>query len=131
MKRFLAVVAFLALGACSTITSLTSPVSVVKAQQTIDLVVATHKTTLQAEVIYLLQPPCGLKASPAPPLCASYAVGLQWKAIDDKVDRAVADAQAKINALGTDPTVLNAAIAAAQLAMSELSNFSAANGAKK
>lgn len=129
MRKILAVLALLALGACSTFQTATVPT--VKAQQVVDLAQSVYKADLRAENIYLAQPPCGLAKSPQPPLCASYAVGLQWKAIDEKLKMAIADTQAKINTLGTDPKVLDAAVAALQLVLTELDNFTTVHGVKK
>lgn len=124
MKRSIAVAAIaLCLSACNPASVATTTVPTVKAQQAVDLAVAAYKVDLDAENIYLRLAPCGLAASPPPPLCASYAVGVKWKAIDVKVRAAIADTQAKINTLGTDPTVINAAVAAMQLAVAELDNF--------
>ena len=108
-------------GACSTFQNTTVPT--VKAQQAVDLAVSAYKVDLDAENIYLKQPPCGLAGSPPAPLCASYAVGVQWKAADEKVKKAITDTQTAINTVGTNPKVLDAAVAAMQLVLSELNNF--------
>lgn len=121
MRRILVVLCLLALGACSTFQTATVPT--VKAQQLVDFATSTYKTSLRAENIYLRQAPCGLANSPKPPLCASYAVGVKWKAIDEKLKAAITDTQAKIDKLGTDPKVIDAAVAGIQLVLSELDNF--------
>jgi hypothetical protein len=130
MKRYLAILCLLALGACSTIQTATAPVPTVKAQQALDLLQATHKTVLQAEVIYILQPACGLKGSPPAPACASYAVGLKMKALDATATKAIAEAQKTVSTLGATPAAIDAAIAGAQLAVTEFQNFTNSYGAK-
>jgi hypothetical protein len=122
MRKLFAIFALLALGACSTFASTT--VSTVKVQQGIDFAVAAYKADLRAEIMYLRQPPCGLANSPKPPLCASYAVGIKWKALDAKLKGAITDAQTKLDAVGTDPKVIDAAMAAIQLVLIEIENFS-------
>lgn len=124
MKR-IAFLALLALGACS---SLSTTVSTVKAQQAVDLAVAAYKVDLDAENIYLAQAPCGPKN--LPPLCASYAVGVLWKAADQKVKAAIIDTQVKIDALGSDPKVIDAAVADMQLALAQLNTFTVTYKAK-
>jgi hypothetical protein len=110
----------LALCACSPVQLATTPVPTVKAQQTLDLLQATHKAVLRGEVIYINQPGCGLPASPPPPLCASLVVGRKMKQLDDTATKALAEAQATIDTLGSSPAAITAAIAAANLAVTEL-----------
>lgn len=119
------------LGACGVAQIASTPVSTVKAQQAIDLSQSIHKATVQAEVIYLKQPGCGLPASPPAPLCASYAVGLRMKSLDDTATKAIADAQKTIDAAGPNPAAIDAAVAAANFAVTQFQNFTAAYGAKK
>lgn len=123
MKRYLAVLALLALGACSTLQ--TTTVSTVKAQQTIDLAVAAYKADLRAEIIYLRLPPCGITGSPPKPLCASYAVAAKWKALDTKLHNAITTAQVRLDAVGTDPKVIDAAVAAIEVVLAEIETFTA------
>lgn len=123
MRKLLAVLALLALGACATFSTATVPT--VKAQQAIDLAVAAYKADLRAENIYLRQPACGRPTSPPPPLCASYAVGAKWKALDEKLKAAIMKAQTAIDVLGTNPTVVAAAVTGMQLALDELAAFTA------
>lgn len=128
MKRFIAILCLLALGACSTFQTATVPT--VKAQQAVDFATAAYKADLRAEVIYLSQPACGLPRSPPAPLCASYAVGTQWKAIDTRLKAAIILAQAKIDTLGADPKAIDAALGAIQLVLVELETFTSSNGVK-
>jgi hypothetical protein len=128
MQKYLALLCLLVLGACSTFQA--STVSTVKAQQAVDFAQAAYKAGLRAELLYLNQKPCGLTGSSPPPFCASYAVGVKWKALDEKLKKAIVDLQDKINTLGTDPKVLDAAVAAVQFALAELESFSASNGVK-
>jgi hypothetical protein len=121
MRKYLVLVALLVLGACSTLQ--TTTVSTVKAQQLVDVAVAVYKADLRAETLYLRQPACGLPASPPPPLCASYAVGVKWKALDEKLKSAIQKTQTTIDTLGSNPTAVSAAVAALQLALDELAAF--------
>lgn len=115
--------AALSIGGCSALQTATGPVSTVKAQQAVDLLQTTHKTVLRAELIYLMQPACGRAGSPAPPLCASYAVGQQMQRLDDTASQALVDAQKAIDTLGSNPAAIDAAVAAARLAVGELQNY--------
>lgn len=128
MKKLLAVLCLLALGACSSLQTATVPT--VKAQQLIDVAQAAYEADLRAENIYLAQPPCGLAKSPPAPLCGSYSIGVKWKAIDVKLKAAITDAQAKVTTLGTDPKIIDAAVAAIQLVLTELANFTSSNGVR-
>lgn len=129
MRKLIAAFAIaLTLGACSSLQSATVPT--VKAQQAVDFAQSAYKADLRAELIYLNQPACGLAKSPPAPLCASYAVGVKWKAIDEKLKKAIADAQTKISTLGTDPKVIDAAVAGIQLVLTELEDFTASTGVK-
>ncbi len=132
MKRLIAALALgaaIALGGCAQ--GVNTTVSTVKAQQTVDLLQSAHKAALRVELIYISQPPCGLSGSPPAPLCASYAVGVKMKALDDKATAALAHAQRAIDTAGSNPTVVNAAIAAAQLAVSELQTFTSSYEVRK
>lgn len=130
MKKLIAgAILILLMGGCSSLA--TSTVSTVKPQQALDLLQATHKTVLNAEVIYILQPPCGKPASPPAPFCASLAVGKQMQQLDVMATKALADAQTAIDNAGSNPTAVTTAIAAANLAVIELQTFTNANtGAK-
>lgn len=128
LKTAVAILAAVALSACASLSTTTVPT--VKAQQVVDLAISVEKASLRAENIYLAQRPCGLAGSPPPPLCASYAVGVKWKSLDGAVKARRIAVQSAVNTLGTDPKVLDAAVAALQLATNELQNFMAANGAK-
>jgi hypothetical protein len=121
MRKYIALIALLVLGACSTLG--TTTVSTVKAQQLVDVAVAAYKADLRAETLYLRQPPCGLATSPPPPLCASYAVGVKWKALDEKLKAAILKTQSTIDVLGSNPTAVAAAVSALQLALDELAAF--------
>lgn len=129
MKKFALIVAIgsiaLSLTACGKTTEqiVNTPVSTVKAQQTIDFLQSTNKAVLRGELIYLNQRPCTLPGSPPPPLCASYAVGLQMKRLDDKAATALTTAQDAVEKLGDNPAAIDAAIAAAKIAVDEFKNF--------
>ena len=134
MRKFAVLSCLLLLGACSTFNPTqiaNTPVPTVKAQQTVDLLQATHKATLRAELIYIMQPACGLPASSLPPLCASYAVGKEMKRLDDIATREIARAQTAIDTLGSNPAAIDAAVAAAQLAVSTLQTYTAKYEVKK
>lgn len=131
MKRHLSILALgamIALGGCSAFQNASAPVSTVKAQQTLDLLQAAHKPYVRFQLTYLTQPPCGLAGSPRPPFCASYAAGKAMKAADDKLTVALTTAQDAIDHLGDNPAAINAALAAAQLALAELKTITAQNG---
>lgn len=124
MRKYLALFGLLALGACAT----TTPVPTVKAQQTLDLLQSTHRAVLRAEVIYIKQPGCGLPASPPPPLCASLAVGKKMQQLDAKASAALAEAQAAIDTAGSNPALVDLAVTAAKLAVTEMQTFATSNG---
>lgn len=127
MKKLLIVFAVVALmlGGCASLTSTT--VSTATPQKTLDLLQATHRTVLRAELIYIMQPPCGKSASPPAPLCASYAVGKKMSDLDAKATKALADAQAAIDTVGSNPALVDLAVQGAKLAVTELQNFTTTN----
>ena len=127
-KIFASLALVLLLAGCTSVASKTVPT--VKAQQTVDLAQSAYKANLRAELLYLNQKPCGLAGSPKAPFCASYAVGVKWKELDEKLKRAITNAQGVLNTVGSDPKVVDAAIAAIQLVLEELDAFTASTGVR-
>lgn len=131
MKRYLAVLAFaLLLPGCSILTAANTPVSTVDAQKAIIALQLGHAAALTTELVYLNQPPCGLAGSPAAPLCASLKVGKQMKAADVAFTATMATAQGALADLGDNPTVVNAAITAAQAALASFQAITATYAGK-
>lgn len=127
-KLFASIAVVLLLGGCTALGLNDTKVSTVKAQQTVDLLQSTRTTVLTGEVIYLQQAPCGLAASPPPPLCASYAVGKEMRRLNGIAGPALAKAQTAIDNAGANPGAVDAAVAAAKLAVSELQTYALNNG---
>lgn len=109
-----------ALGGCSTIQTLTTPVSTVDAQKALVTLQLAHAAALTSELVYLNQPACGLAGSKPPPFCASLKVGKQMKAADVVFTKAMDAAQSAVADLGENPTVVSAAIKAAEVALTAL-----------
>lgn len=127
-KLFASLAVVLLLGGCTALGLSTTTVSTTKAQQMVDLSLSVQRTVLRGETIYLKQPPCGLPASPAPPLCASLAVGQKVKALDARLKSSTANVQAAITSAGANPTIDKAIVDALELAMTELKSYASNNG---
>lgn len=117
-------VALLALPACSVVdkakalyTQATNPLDTTDAVKALAVTQQVHQIWLLAATTYLNQPACGLEGSPMPPLCASYAIGLQMQKADDVFNSAVSSAQAQIDAMQGNTTAVQAAVATVKAAL--------------
>ena len=126
MKKLLALAALLAVTACSTIQTLTTPVSTVDAQKALVTLQLAHAAALTSELVYLNQPACGLAGSRPPPFCASLKVGKQMKAADVAFTGTMTAAQSAVADLGESASVIDAAIKAAQASLSAFQAITAA-----
>jgi len=127
MKKLLAIAAMgITLAACNTLQTLNTPVSTVDAQKALVTLQLAHAAALTTELVYLNQPACGLAGSRPPPFCASLKVGKQMKAADVAFTGTMTAAQSAVADLGESASVIDAAIKAAQAALSSFQAITAA-----
>jgi hypothetical protein len=129
VKRLIPIAAVaLALAGCSFLqkveTAVTKPFNTTDPQKAVLALQQAHQVELVLFVAYLKQPPCGTAEAPPAPLCASYAVGVQWKKAEDAFDTAVSAAENAVKTMGDQTTIVNAAIATATNAYDALSKIS-------
>jgi hypothetical protein len=103
------------------------PITKAQAEQALAEVQKGHAIAVQLQIAYLRQTPCGMPGAMAPPLCASYRIGVQMKKYDDAFTASMEAAQNDVNTLGDNPTILATAVKAAQLAYATFKNFTETN----
>jgi hypothetical protein len=123
------------LGACSTLqnayTAVTKPFNTDSPQKVVLSLQQAHQAELIVFATYLKQTPCGMPGAAPAPLCASYAVGIQWKKAEDAFDTAINAAENALSTMGDQTTIVQAAITTAKNAYQALQTISTQYGASK
>lgn len=118
MRRFLALLIVATLTACSAVNVATAPVDVTTLAKSAYTAKATYAGLLTVAVAYNSRPRCGAPTSPI--LCSDAAIVDQLRKASAAADAATQAAENAVRNLGANTTVIQAAVAAAEQAVSAL-----------
>lgn len=129
MLKTVAMLALVALGACSTIQKANDPVDMTTPAQAAYALKSAYGAALAVAIEYARLPRCGQPASP--PLCSDAAVLGTMRRLSEAADAATQGAEDAVRTLGKDPALVRAAIVSAQAAVSTFEKTAAAYGGKR
>jgi len=111
MREYLAIIGMLALGACSAAQTTTATLDTDKAAATVYATKTGYAAVLTVAVAYNELPRCGQPTSPK--LCSDVAVVTQLRRADAAASATINAAESAVRTMGSQPTVINAAVISA------------------
>ncbi len=115
MRKIVAIALFLALGACQLAGGTTTTLDGAGAQKAVYAAKASYAAALTVAVAYNELPRCNKPAAPI--VCSDVNAVAQLRKADQAASAALDSAETGVRQLGSSPTVLTAAVIAAQRAV--------------